>query len=167
MGAVPLRSLLLAPHPNEPETLPGYASPLDHVLTEKRTSMFELSYDPDRGLITLKSSGFYDVEAVQEQGRQIADMILRSKHQFGCARLLIVGQTLPVQASGVMAEAGTMIRDMPLMQGPGDRIALVFASSLAKLQAARLLDQQQTRFFDSAEEATDWLLADRPSSAAA
>lgn len=137
------------------------------MLTEERTSVFKLSYDPDRGLIILNTSGFYDVEAVQEQGRLTSEMVLRCKREFGCARILIFGQAVSVQASGVMAVAETMLRDMPLMQGPGDRIGLVFGSSLAKLQAARLLDQQQTRFFASAEEATAWLLEDRPNSAAA
>jgi hypothetical protein len=129
--------------------------------------MFEGSYNPANGVITLKTSGFHKVGSIAENQEQGLALVARAKREHGRSRTLIMGDGLLVQAGAVIDHcAGVLDRFKPAKPGE-EKVALVLSSALVRLQLAKLFTGDDARIFSSVEDANAWLLADEngPSSA--
>lgn len=100
-----------------------------------------------------------DVLTVAEAEKFKADLTIASadaRRRFG--RFILIADTLgaPVQPQEVIMALPT---PMALVKAPEDRWAVVVSSTLARMQAERLLANPQAKAFLTVAEAEQWALA--------
>lgn len=128
--------------------------------------MFDISYDTKTGVITLKTGGFYQVDAIGTQMEQALALVTRARREFGRSRTLIHADELMVQSGEVVQHCAGVLDRFHANEGQ-ERVAVIASSALVRLQLAKLFKDKHSRIFAEEGEATAWLLADDESSAAA
>lgn len=116
--------------------------------------MFTVDYDDRIGIIRCRSEGFLTVADVHEYGRISADAVTRCRRKFGKVRMMVHSMESTVQSAEVMAAVADSNWEMT---DPGDRMAVVVRTMLAKLQAARTFQSDRTKVFLTEAEALRWI----------
>lgn len=124
--------------------------------------MFNVSHDDESGLITCMCQGFLTVADVYHYQIELKNAVPRSRARFGYVRILVLSLDSCIQSTEVMEAVG---KARCPMSDPRDRMAVVVSSSLAKMQAARVIASDQERTFLSKSEAMAWLMADQATAA--
>jgi len=125
--------------------------------------MFSVNYDDNSGIISCTSGGFLTVAEVHECANAVHESMGRSRREFGRVAMLVISNNTAVQSADVMEATKANFRRF----GPGDRLAAVVSSQLAKMQAGRTFDAERFRTFASEGEARAWLIAEQPVRSAA
>jgi hypothetical protein len=115
---------------------------------------FEID-EPTRSLRVL-SSGTWTLEHAECYAQAFRDELVIVRRRFGCARVIVDGReaaTDDVAVSRLLGGLGS------LFDQPGDRLAVVTASSLRKQQASQEGMPSSVMAFISANAAMTWLLA--------
>jgi hypothetical protein len=120
--------------------------------------MFTVDYDEAAGVVRCSCQGFLTLEDVQHYEMQVQDAVARCRRKEGDVRMLVLSLDAVVQSVEVAERARA---GMSWMTSPHDRLAVVVASSLARLQADRMFESTRQRAFVSEVAAMEWLLADR------
>lgn len=125
--------------------------------------MFDFKLDRDSKLVRAAVGGFWNeheaklfASAFQSHARQARDL-------WGVVRMLIDARESPVQSPEVMKALVGL--NQSLIEVPGDRIAVIVATSLVKMQAHRVMSDEFERgsdvggLFLSPNAAETWLCA--------
>lgn len=120
--------------------------------------MFTVAYDEAAGIVRCTTMGFYSVAEVLENARRVRDAVARCQREFGSVAMLILASEASVQSKEVMEAS----QKDQWRVGPGDRMAIVLTSALARMQAARTFVSDQEKLFQTEAEAVDWLMAELP-----
>lgn len=122
--------------------------------------MDAISYDSESGIITMAGgSGQLTAEDVSNRRKAIASLVAKAKTDRGRARLLHVGDDLPVQNQEIAKMVTERMKD-GILNGPDDRFALVARSTLARLQFTRIAGDDNRKAFATEAEARAWLASD-------
>lgn len=126
--------------------------------------MYEFVIDQD-GVLTAITRGFWTVEIARAYREALLGHLheLRAKH--GLALLLVDGRESAVQPTEVVEFLSNF--EAEFLLGEHDRSAYIVPSSLAKLQAKRVIKGERAQCFLSEHAAKTWLLAGRAERAAA
>jgi hypothetical protein len=122
----------------------------------ERRDRFIIRWDDGRGSASIDISGFWSDDDVTDFLPRAADVMMRSRSRHGGAHVLFdltKGEVL----SGALFER-VQAGSARIVQ-PQDRVAIVFASSLLKLQVKRYESTENTEFFISRRAADMWLHA--------
>jgi hypothetical protein len=130
----------------------------------RRRRVFTVDYDEATGLISCSCGGFLTVADVRAYQAASLAAIERARAAFGHVKMVIASPDAMVQSAEVMKEVG---QSMWPMTDPRDRMAVIVASSLAKIQASRTFTDDRIQAFLSESAALTWLMADRQAAAAA
>lgn len=117
--------------------------------------MYSLTFDNAAGVLVVTFEGFTPDEELARYEQDLRAGIADARRRVGRLRLLIDairGQVLPAAA----AERLKTI-EARLVRSPDDRVAVVLNSTLLKLQLKRIVSGDQTRIFQSDDEARAWL----------
>ena len=119
---------------------------------------FKVDVQPDKGRFESAVIGFWTLADVSAFAQAIGAAAKRILDETGRAPVSVCDYTRAGTQSQDVAEAMET-----MMRHPGvrsRRIGIVTGSALARLQARRLLaERPEVRFFDSREEALEWVLA--------
>lgn len=118
--------------------------------------MLQISYDAVLGIVRFSGKGFYSLDDERNAARSARDAISRCRAINDDVRILVHGDS-QVQKPEVLDAALQRYNELGR---PHDRIAFVFESSLAKLQAARYFNVANRQCFISENAAIAWLRAD-------
>lgn len=108
----------------------------------------------DEGIIVVEVLRFWCVEDTRRYWGDIAWLLPASRERRGGGRVLIDRRGAPIQSAEVVSELQRGFREI---YRPQDRIAVVVASSLQKIQSRRLYDERQTKTFLSYDAANLWI----------
>jgi len=115
---------------------------------------FDSAPDPPRRLMRVCLSGFFESEDVRAFAAQYRE---RLQDLGGAGHLTLVDiRTMKIQAQEIVAAFSGF---MAAPDVRSRKLAFVCASTLARLQAQRLTDREEVRFFDDAASAEAWLTA--------
>lgn len=103
--------------------------------------MSEITLVEDSGLVFLKISSLLEVADAKRIRKELTAAAAAARVRFGAFRLVADASAGPVQPMTVLAELPT---PATLMINTLDRWAVVVGSSLAKMQATRMLSHPQT-----------------------
>jgi len=122
--------------------------------------MFNFVFDSSKGILTVSVSGSWTLPEVDRYAREAGPAFEKAREKVGSLRLLIDLGSADVLSQALMdplAKAGMQY------SRADDRVALVVASILLKLQMRRMLGDAPVPIFLSAKEAETWILsADSP-----
>lgn len=121
--------------------------------------MLQTRYDPELGIVRLSGKGFFSLEDEQEAANSAREAIAACRKIHGDVKILVECDS-QVQRPEVLAAA---FQRCDQLERPHDRVAFLFESSLAKLQAGRFFNIANRQCFISEGAAITWLLADRGS----
>lgn len=119
--------------------------------------MIETAYDPVTGIVHSRSVGLLTIEEVGSATRRTRELMQRARDEHGRALYLVDARETMVQPREVIEE---IERWGSFLDHPDDRMAVVLASTLSKLQTERVFRSDQERAFLSIEAARDWLVGD-------
>ena len=117
--------------------------------------MFNFAFDPSQGILTVAVNGSWSTAEVERYAREAGPAFERAREKAGFLRLFIDLRATHVLSQALMdplAKAGMQY------SRADDRVALVVASTLLKLQMRRMLGEAPVPIFLSADEAETWLL---------
>lgn len=120
---------------------------------------FAITIDVDRHLVRMMIGGFFAVEDVraltEERRRRYAALRCPPNQHL----TLCDARTMDIQSQEVVAAFSGFVRDPRYLSR---RLAIVGASSLARMQARRvnLPDRPDVMLFDTVPDAETWLFAD-------
>lgn len=118
---------------------------------------FDVSVDIRRRLLILEMRGFWDIATFEAfAGEFIRALHLLHRHG-GCESCLCDGSEFAVQSREILGRFADVMRD----NGPylAKRTGSVVAAELNRLQAARVGETINNRYFTSRAEAEAWLAA--------
>jgi hypothetical protein len=119
--------------------------------------MISVAYDERLGVVRVGGSGFLSVSDEAKAAAAAAEAMARCRAEHGDLKVLVDCSSY-VQDPAVM-EAAKGRRHIATERY--DRIAFVFTTSLAKMQASRYFRAANRQCFVSEHAALTWLLADR------
>jgi hypothetical protein len=117
--------------------------------------VFSFELDSEAGVLVARCRGFWSVEDAEHYCDRLEVEASCARRLSGRLRLLvdIVGQS--VQSGEVMQ---SLFRGKAIaLRTALDRVAVVQRVALGKLQTGRVISSGQSRVFDSAAEAMEWL----------
>jgi hypothetical protein len=111
------------------------------------------------GIIRGTAIGFWSVQQVDAHFTAL-DRCVRALHHRGLTVSVIVDMraSAPAQSQEVSMRLKAGVTGI---YRPGDRVAMVLATSLAKMQLRRILDSEYHEFFLSLSAAEKWALAEK------
>jgi hypothetical protein len=114
----------------------------------------------NRGVIQITAQGFFDVETLRIHFDEL-EYILRKWRMLGKPiRVLVDAVNLLPYAPAVQTVFHESIQRV---YAPGDRVAVLVASNLMKMQVRRALNQGELNaYFVSSTAAMTWLMAHEP-----
>ena len=121
----------------------------------KLDGFFEVSYDSDRKLIRVSTYGFWNLDVVDQFKRAIDEVA--SKADPTCDTLVNTCRTEihPPDVSEALGRMSYSFKDSDV-----SRIAIVSPSMLLRMQTKRMQNLDATyRYFETEQEALDWLAA--------
>jgi hypothetical protein len=122
------------------------------MIREKR--MYKFSYNAELGIMQVDVVGAWTVEEARSYGQAAGQQFSHARGNAGRLRLLI---------NLLQCELMTQEVIVPLMSSgtqngrPDDIIAIAVASPAMHLQLRRMFSERDASFFDSVEQAVDWL----------
>jgi hypothetical protein len=116
--------------------------------------MIQITSLPFRKLVIAEFSGFLALEEVAEYERKKVAAVRAMDLASGEFDLLVDTSKCDIQAQDVVAAFQHNIATTPFRPR---RVALIWAASLARMQAQRALNRENAGLFDSRAEALDWL----------
>jgi hypothetical protein len=105
------------------------------------------------GLIRVEGSGFWSPAVMDAHFDELSGILVRYRAAGTAVKMVV-----DLRASGVQSQE-TMVRmqaGVSSITQPGDRMAIVVNSSLAKMQMRRVIGDEQHAFFVSPEAALKW-----------
>lgn len=120
--------------------------------------MYILTLDEDERLVRAHISGVLTAMEARRFKAELAQMAVFARNRFGRFRFIADTADAPVQPQEVIENLPTPSQ---IISDPGDRWAVIVSSTLAKLQANRLLAHPQAQAFLSASAAETWANAYR------
>ncbi len=127
-----------------------------NVFRQNRTeesSGYKLSSTGD--VIHAEVNGFWSLGDVANYLRHLSRMIATMRSEYRRARVIVDARQLPVQSADVI-KTFKAANDLFL---EGDRVAIIVASSLLKMQLSRSIEGYETKVFISIDAAKTWLNA--------
>ncbi|WP_375427244.1 hypothetical protein [uncultured Sphingomonas sp.] len=124
---------------------------------------FSITADPARDLIVMRLSGFFtpaDLARLVAERQRVYATLHCGPNQH---RTLSDTSRISIQSQDMVARFGAMLTD-PTYHSR--RLALITASSLARMQLQRAIGKREARVFTVEAEAMAWLFADDVSAAA-
>ena len=123
--------------------------------------MFSIECDPDHRLMRVQLIGFATAEEVQDYARQKEAAIIEHGWGSGAFDTLIDATSADVQSQTTV---DAFIAMLTKAKHVPRRSAIVFGSSLARLQTKRMVvgSGTTTGLFSSLADAKQWLLEDAP-----
>lgn len=117
---------------------------------------YTIEAEPAHDLIRMTLTGFFDIETIRAFGAARYPVIAR----LGCAR----NQHITLcDIAGCSLQSQESVAAFQQVLGEGDirsrKLAMVTGSSLAWMQARRILNRDELACFDTEPEAMQWLLA--------
>lgn len=120
------------------------------------TGAITLSVDPASGRIDVTGAGYWSPPYIDSHFKKVADLV-RSHRAAGVPiRVLVDLRKADIQSRETVEH---MSRSTSDIYTAGDKVALLVASSLAKIQMRRAADVIAPEFFISLPEAEAWLAA--------
>ncbi|MDO6416471.1 hypothetical protein Q4F19_18960 [Sphingomonas sp. BIUV-7] len=119
----------------------------------------EYRNDGAAGIVRIKGSGLWSVAMIEEHFGELKAMLSALREQGKAVRVLVDMSGAAVQPPEVAAVIRTATQDI---YEPGDRIAMIVGSTLAKMQMRRLVDNDVMKLFVSAQASENWLRAYEP-----
>ena len=127
--------------------------------------MFHFELDEDLKILRIRSGGFWDIREAEEFVAAYRRHVAMARQRWGVVKLLVDARESQVQTAEV-SEKYTGLKEV-LLNDPRDRVAIVVAAALIKIQVRRVLEsaseENAGNFFPSIEAAEKWLVADDPS----
>jgi hypothetical protein len=124
------------------------------------TEHFQIDIDDAAEIIRVAGYGFWTIEILDRHFDRLRSAIAGRRSQWRAIRVLVNLQKAEIQPAEVIERIDARTRQI---YDPGDRVAIVVTSSLAKLQMRRGITRLQHDFFISEHAAVTWLRAhDRP-----
>lgn len=117
--------------------------------------MFHFTFEPASGILYVKVVGAWTMPEVERYGREAGGRFADARKAAGSLRLLVDLSEAEILSQSVidpLARAGMQYAR------PDDRVALVVASTLLKLQMKRMIGDAPTPIFLSTRDAAAWLL---------
>jgi hypothetical protein len=121
--------------------------------------VFEIAVDEHDKLVRAKISGVMTPAEARQFHDEIVAIALVARARFGSFRLIADTLDAPVQPAEVLSE---LPAPGAVVAGEWDRWAVVVGSSLAKMQATRVLSHDQAKAFLSLHAAEMWVKAYDP-----
>jgi hypothetical protein len=119
---------------------------------------FDIALDASQGTLRIRMRGFWTVQVASHFMLENRAKIATCRARFGRLKQLVDLVGMPVQSQEVTA----IVHDISLYK-PGDRVAVVLDSTLAKMAARRTLNEYPDgvarEAFVSASAAETWLHA--------
>lgn len=125
--------------------------------------MFNFVHDQTAGVLQVRVNGSWTISEVERYGREAGVQFNAARKAAGALRYLIDLSGAHVLSQELMDPLATA--GMQYSQ-PDDRVALVVGSTLLKIQMRRMLGEAPVPIFLSAKEGMNWLLSEKPVSAA-
>lgn len=117
---------------------------------------YTIEAEPAHDLVRMTLTGFFDIETIEAFGAARYPVIAR----LGCARNQHI---VLLDISGCSLQSQEAVAAFQQVLGEGDirsrKLAVVTGSSLAWMQARRILNRDELACFETEPEAMRWLLA--------
>ncbi|MET0360740.1 MAG: STAS/SEC14 domain-containing protein [Sphingobium sp.] len=115
--------------------------------------MYSITHDDSAGRITVILSGFWSEEMMERYQAELMATTQKLRQRHPVLTLLVDASDYPTQSKEV-AERHRLLA----AASPGqDKVAVVVASALTRIQATRARSTDMERTFGSMEEALAWL----------
>jgi hypothetical protein len=118
--------------------------------------MFSFMLDEAAGVLRVATEGSWTVDEARRFRAGLLDRTEAMRRRFDCARILIDASRSPAQSPEVLAQ---LDMNDELIVDPRDRMAVIVASSLVKMQSKQMLPSSQADAFLSPSAAETWLRA--------
>ena len=117
---------------------------------------FIFTLDRDRALLRVELHGFWDLATMDSYEPQF-HQALAELDSLGAVRTscLVDARDYPVQSHAITERQNWFVAKLGPLQA--DRAALIVATTLVRMQAARGLPEDRMRVFESETEALAWL----------
>jgi len=122
--------------------------------------MFAFRIDEKNKLVHVEIAGIMSVSEVERFNEELLANASAARRLFGSFRFLVDARLCPVQPAETI---GSFKLPHEVLKGGDDRYAVVLGSTLSKLQANRLSDDDRVRAFLSMDDAEAWLSGCAPS----
>lgn len=120
---------------------------------------FEVSVDIRLRQLTMELRGFWDIATFDAFSAEFTRALHLLHRHGGCERCLVDGSQFAVQSKEILGRFGAVMQEnAPYL---AKRNASVVPAELNRLQAARVAETINNRYFPSREEAEDWLRGDK------
>lgn len=126
--------------------------------------MFQFTFDASAGILQVKVEGSWTLSEVERYGREAGVQFAQARKRAGHLRLLIDISGADILSQALMdplAKAGMQY------SRADDRVALIVASTLMKMQMKRMLGEAPVPIFLSREEAVASVLSSDGAASAA
>ncbi|MBT2185882.1 hypothetical protein [Sphingobium nicotianae] len=120
--------------------------------------MFELSYDPDRILMSIVQQGYWSMAEFREFEAQFSKLHNDIRKQHRNYRVIADCRDFAVQSPEIGQAFGVMFEKL-VAENKG-HYAILLQTTLNKLQAKRAIPQAHVHTFTDREEAMTWLFED-------
>lgn len=118
--------------------------------------MFDFHFEPRTGILHVHVNGSWTLPEVDRYAREAGPRFARARQDFGSLRLLVdlsATRILSQEVIDPLARAGMQY------SRADDRVAIVVASMLMKLQMKRMIGDAPAPIFLAADEAAAWLVS--------
>ena len=122
--------------------------------------MFVFQIDEQKKIVHVEVSGIVSVAEAEKLNQELLANASAARRKFGSFRLVVDARLSPVQPADTI---NSFKPPREILISEDDRYAVVVGSSLSKLQANRVLEDNRTRAFLSMNEAESWLFGCTPS----
>jgi len=118
-------------------------------------SEFNITVDPDRDLVRMTLRGFFEKADIERF------LVARDKahRELRCApnqhATLVDIRDMKIQSQDIVAAFRNVLANP---EHQSRRLAFVIASTLARMQVIRAVDEREARYFGTMEEAEAWVL---------
>lgn len=116
--------------------------------------MFDIQIDDDTHTIRAHLEGLFTLDEVDRFNVGFLAAAEVAWRRFGVIRILADAVLTPVQPPDVAERFATPTQ---VLRGPDDRFAVLIASTLSKIQAARVLPDDRAGVFTDRAEAEAWI----------
>jgi len=117
--------------------------------------MFHFSFEPARGILRVEVVGAWTMAEVERYAQEAGVQFSTARKAAGRLRLLVDLSATAILSQSIiepLAKAGMQY------SRPDDRVTIVVASTLLKLQMKRMVGDAPVPIFVSTQEAAEWLV---------
>jgi len=117
--------------------------------------MYQIDYDADKALLTLRIWGFWTDAVTQQFVRDMAIATADARARGQAYRCISDAREFPVQSPEIVARFADMAE-----RGTAARTAILVKASPPQMQARRSMANDRVRIFNDPAEAHAWIAAD-------